>query len=83
MPMDDALDLRGSLSRPLKRFRAAMARLSREFESRPIDDAFELEDAWRRDVDPALQEIREALAERGLLKVYFLNRIAEAAPRTT
>ncbi|HEX7096602.1 MAG TPA: hypothetical protein VF183_12010 [Acidimicrobiales bacterium] len=70
LPMDEVLDLRRSLSKPLIRFREALARLSREFDSRPIDEEFEaeVEDAWRRDVAPALADIREALAEHGLLK---------------
>ena len=70
MPMDEVLDLRNKLRGPLVRFRAAMADLSREFESRPIDRDFvnEVEEAWRRRVEPALQEIRESLAEHGLLR---------------
>lgn len=69
LPMDEVLDLRKALSKPLVRFRGALARMSREFESRPIDEEFdaEVEDAWRRQVAPALADIREALSERGLL----------------
>lgn len=68
--MDEILDLRIELSGPLSRFRGALAKLSREFEMRPIDEGFEieLEDAWREQVAPALTEIRETLAEHGLLK---------------
>lgn len=69
LAMDEILDLRKSLSKPLVRFRGALSKLGREFESRPIDEAFEaeVEDAWRTQVAPALAEIREALAEHGLL----------------
>jgi hypothetical protein len=69
LSIDEVLDLRKSLSKPLVRFRGALSRLSREFESRPIDEAFEaeVEDAWRTQVVPALADIREALAEHGLL----------------
>jgi hypothetical protein len=69
LPMDEVLDLRKSLSKPLVRFRGALSKLSREFESRPIDEAFEaeVEDTWRTQVAPALADIREALAEHGLL----------------
>jgi hypothetical protein len=65
LPMDEVLDLRKALERPLARFRGALARMSREFESRPIDDEFdaEVEDAWRAQVAPALADIREALSE--------------------
>ncbi len=68
--MDEILDLRIQLSGPLSRFRGALARLSREFEMRPIDEGFEteLENAWREQIAPALSEIRETLAEHGLLK---------------
>lgn len=70
MPIDEVLDLRKELSNPLKRFRGAMARMSRDFESRPIDEAFvhEVDDAWRTQVEPALLDIREAMAEHGLLR---------------
>ncbi|MCC7078649.1 MAG: hypothetical protein IT198_16135 [Acidimicrobiia bacterium] len=70
LPMDEVLDLRKSLSKPLIRFRGALAKLSREFQSRPIDEAFEseVEEAWRAQVAPALADIREGLAEHGLLR---------------
>lgn len=69
LPMDEVLDLRRSLGKPLKRFRGALARLSRDFEARPIDATFqgEVENAWRTLIEPALADIREALAESGLL----------------
>jgi hypothetical protein len=69
LPMDEVLDLRKALGKPLVRFRGALARMSREFEPRPIDDEFEaeVEDAWRTQVAPALVDIREALGEHGLL----------------
>lgn len=70
LAMDEILDLRKELQGPLVRFRAALATVSREFEMRPIDKSFhaELEEAWRQRVLPALTEIRETLAEHGLLK---------------
>lgn len=69
LPMDEVLDIRRSLASPLARFRGAIARLSREFSSRAIDVSFaaEVADAWRREVAPALADIREALAEHGFL----------------
>lgn len=68
--MDEILDLRGELRIPLVRFRGALAKLSKEFEMRPIDEGFdvELEDAWHQRIAPSLLEIRELLAEHGLLK---------------
>lgn len=70
LPMDEIVDLRRVLRTPLTRFRSAMAELSREFGSRPTDEEFknEIEDAWRTNIAPALLEIRELLAEHGLLR---------------
>jgi hypothetical protein len=47
-----------------------MATLSHELASRQFDSEFrrEVEDAWRARVAPALTEIREIMAEHGLLK---------------
>lgn len=68
--MDEVLDLRRELDTPLKRFRGAVARMSREFRNRPIDEGFaaDAETAWRTTVEPALVDIREALAEHRLLR---------------
>jgi len=70
MPVDEIVDLRRELSAPLVRFRAAMARMSRDVVSRPLDEDFqaEIEQRWRSDIEPALLEIRETLAENGLLR---------------
>lgn len=70
LPMDEVLDLRNRLEGPLGRFRGEMALLSAEFSHRPIDDDFvvEVQDAWRSTVEPALIDIREALAEQGFLR---------------
>lgn len=70
MSMDEVLDLRRSLKGPLTRFRSVLAKISRDFEARSIDESFdaEVEEVWRTQVAPALQEIRETLAEHGLLR---------------
>jgi hypothetical protein len=70
LPMDEVLDLRRELRAPLVRFRAAMVGLSSEFRLRSLDDGFaaEVADSWRSTVAPALADIREALAEHGLLR---------------
>src|SRR5438477_28816 len=64
------VDLRRHLTAPLVRFRGEMGRLATEFEARSFDPGFsaEVEDAWRTRVEPALVDIREALAEHGLLR---------------
>lgn len=69
LPLSEVLDLRQSLTGPLGRFRGDMVRLSKEF-SRPADDDFPagVADAWRERVAPALDEIRESLAEHGFLR---------------
>lgn len=69
MPLDEVLDLRSELAEPLARFRSEMVKLSRDF-ARPIDPSFavDVDDAWRERVAPALVDIREALAEHGLLR---------------
>jgi hypothetical protein len=53
------LDLLRSLRTPLIRFRAALSKLSGDFESRPIDESFheEVADSWRGEVKPALADI--------------------------
>lgn len=70
MPIDEILDLRSELRAPLVRFRSAVARIAKTFTSRSIDPEFraDAESAWRTDVEPALLEIRETLAEHGLLQ---------------
>lgn len=69
MPLQEVLDLKTSLTAPLVRFRSEMVTLSKDF-ARPIDDGFahDVEDAWRQRVEPAIADIRESLAEHGLLK---------------
>jgi hypothetical protein len=68
--MDEVIDLRSKLNAPLVRFRSEIGRMSSEFEARALDPEFarEVDDAWRTRVEPALLEIRETLAEHGLLR---------------
>jgi hypothetical protein len=70
LSMAETIDLRRDIADPLIRFRAAMVELSSTFSSRQIDASFdvEVEDAWRAHVEPALLEIRDAFAARGLLR---------------
>jgi hypothetical protein len=69
MPFDEVLDLKRDLAPPLARFRGEMVRLAQGF-GRPLDATFvtDVEDAWRQSVAPALADIREALADHGLLR---------------
>lgn len=70
LPIDEVLGLRDEIKGPVVRFRGEVATIAKAFESRAIDEDFdiEVEDAWRMTVAPALEDIREALAEHGLLK---------------
>ena len=65
--MDVVLDVRRQLQTPLVRFRAALASAGSQFESAAWDESFarEVDDLYRREVAPALLEVREALDELG------------------
>ena len=70
LPVDEILDLRASTRVPVVRFRAAVAELVNEFSGDPLDEELpkEISRAWLVKVEPALEELREALADAGLLK---------------
>ncbi|NOX23361.1 MAG: hypothetical protein GXP36_09755 [Actinobacteria bacterium] len=61
--MQEVIDARASLSRPLQRFRSAVRQVGATFESQPysIELQREIDDAWDLTVDPELQELREDL----------------------
>jgi hypothetical protein len=67
-PMDELLDLRRDLKSPLVRYRAAVMRLSKDL-PRLVGPELEahIDDLWRSDVAPAIQEIEETLADHGLV----------------
>lgn len=68
-PMDELLDFRRDMATPLKRYRSAVSRFSRQLP--PLTEA-ELRDGvnelWETDVEPALLEIKETMAESSFLK---------------
>ena len=66
--MDAVLDVRERLKDPLTRFRAAMSTAAGELDSSGFDERFEREAQalYRRDVAPALLELREGLHELGV-----------------
>lgn len=70
LPMDEVIALRKELAVPLVAFRAAVSKLSRDFASLPYDTEFveEVERVWWDDVEPALVQLREVLADHGLLR---------------
>lgn len=64
IPLDEVLDLRRDLDEPLGRYRRKVSRLRGDLRTGPFDQHIEAEvDAiWRNEVDPAIVEIRQAMA---------------------
>lgn len=75
-PSDELLDLRKDLMAPLGRYRRAVATLGSKMRVGPFDpDAeAEIEHLYLTEIEPALTEIREQLAEHGLVRE-FANTI--------
>jgi hypothetical protein len=65
VPMDELLHLRGELDEPLGRYRRKVAQLRAEMRTEPFDEHIdaEIDAVWRNEVDPALGEIRQAMAD--------------------
>ena len=70
LPVNELLDLRESMRVPVVRFRAAVAELVDGFSTDQLDEDLQKEIAreWVVTVEPALEDVREALAEAGLLR---------------
>jgi hypothetical protein len=68
-PLDEILDLRSDLAGPLGRYRAAVVGLTDRLHAGPFDDDLpaEMDDLWRTDVQPALDDITEGMHQHGLL----------------
>ena len=66
----EILDIRTEVGRPLIAYRRAIATLARDMRSRPWDAEFgaELEERWRTDVQPALDELAERFSEATFLR---------------
>lgn len=71
-PVDELLDLRRDLIAPLGRYRRAVATLGEKMRVSPIeaDAAAEVEHIYLHEVTPALEEMREYLAEHGLVREF-------------
>ncbi len=69
-PLDELLDLRGDLDKPLARYRREVNYLGRTLTRNPFGPAAsaEVDDVWRFQVSPALDDLREELADHGLVK---------------
>jgi hypothetical protein len=62
-PIDELLDIRTELGRPLIRFRAAVIKFSEEIKNAAWDEDFsiEAETVFHRDVEPAILDIEDAV----------------------
>lgn len=69
-PTDELLELRGDLQGALVRYRAAVARMAQFVSDTPFhsDASRVIDDLWITEVQPALLEIRESLAEHTLVR---------------
>jgi hypothetical protein len=69
--IETVLEAREALASPLVRFRAAMVTISTKFEATPLDDRFarEAAEAFRQEVAPALEELRELAAEDSVTRL--------------
>jgi hypothetical protein len=69
-PLDEVVDLRRDLDEPLDRYRHKVSHLRSELRTGPFDEHIEaeLDAVWRAEVDPAIAEIRRAMADHGLIR---------------
>jgi hypothetical protein len=69
-PLKEILDLRSDVDGSLSRYRRAVAGFSQHISSPSYDSDFESEvdDLWRNEVDPAIHEIKEQLADHSLVR---------------
>ena len=68
--LDEVVELRRDLDEPLGRYRRKVSDLRSELRTGPFDQHIEAEvDAvWRSEVGPAIVEIRQAMADHGLVR---------------
>jgi hypothetical protein len=68
--MDELVDLRRDLDGPLGRYRRKLAYLRTQLQTGPFDEHInaEVQAIWRTEVTPALDEIRQAMADHGLAR---------------
>jgi hypothetical protein len=67
-PIDELIDLRHDLRRPLSRYRAAVLRMAASLEAEAFSQAGadEIDVLWTRDVHPAISEIEDELIDHSL-----------------
>lgn len=78
-PVDEVIDLRRDLEEPLGRYRRKVAELRGLLLAGPFDPniSAEVDSVWRLEVDPMIADLREAMAEHGLIRE-FLRSIGES-----
>ncbi|WME23763.1 hypothetical protein [Brachybacterium sp. GU-2] len=71
-PADELLDLRRDLAGSLSRYRRAAASLGEKMRVGPLDDEVqsEVDHLYRKEIVPTLEDIREQLAEHGLVREF-------------
>jgi hypothetical protein len=64
-PMDELIDLRVDLDEPLGRYRRKVSDLRGKLQTGPFDEHIgaEIDAIWRTEVNPALSDIRQAMAD--------------------
>jgi len=80
--VDEIIDIRKALARPLVKFRSAILDFSDEIASAPWDKDFEVEcrQLYHQKVAPALSEIAQSLKDNSVSKNIFIlakNRVAD------
>lgn len=70
--MDEIIDVRDELRRPLTDFRAEMVKVARDMKSDAFDPEFlaEAEESWVERVAPALEELHELVEEKRLHRLF-------------
>ncbi|VEP41814.1 hypothetical protein TLA_TLA_02899 [Tessaracoccus lapidicaptus] len=78
-PVDEVMDLRSDLEEPLGRYRHKVAQLRGLLLTGPFDSNIgaEVDSLWRLEVDPMIADVREAMAEHGLIRE-FLRSVGES-----
>lgn len=69
-PIDEIIQLRSDLQVPLRKYRSAAGRLANRLHLAPYEtgSADEIDDLFRSEVEPALDELQEGFATHGLIR---------------
>lgn len=82
--MGQVLALRSDLSGPLRRYRRSVAALAGKLQAQAYDEdsSAEIDDLWRTDVAPTLDELRDGLAEHSYIR-HLARQIATSPTAIT